>query len=370
MVPISELASNPRQPTYRLIANGLRNQILTGQLVPGQQLPPKPKLMEIWQSSSFTIHTAVQTLIKEGWIESIRGAGTFVAPFKNRFACAGIYHGRDIFSQAQASFSRMLHTCLLKQLNALGKEALVFLDSRAENKQGTILPALADAIFHRRIQCLIAPTLNDVDARTLTRVNLPTAFTAHRSSAHQVDFDLQSLLRQSVRSLADQGCRSIGLISNAIAPFDINETENFNSFYPSFYDAVKRECLITREEWIRRPKQSLADADFERFGYDEFVKLWSLLEKPDGVIIYPEGMVRGASMAVLKLGVKVQEEMKFVLHRNAHNHFLCPFPAIWVISDEALIAAEFIKMIQRQFEGERVSPVLVPYSIESSDAFA
>lgn len=326
--------------------------------------------MKIWQSSSFTIHTAVQTLIKEGWIESIRGAGTFVAPFKNRFACAGIYHGRDIFSHAQASFSRALHTCVVNQLNALGKEALVFLDSRAENKQGTILPALADAIYHRRIQCLIAPTLNDVDARTLTRVNMPTAFTAHPSSSHQVDFDLNSLLSESVRTLAAQGCRSIGLISMAVAPHDAQIKDNFSTFYPSFYAAIRAEGLSTREEWIRKPQQYLTDAEFERFGYEEFIKLWGLAEKPDGVIVYPEGIVRGASMAILQLGVKVQEEMKFVFHRNAHSHFLCPFPATWVISDEALVAREFIKMIQRQFEGERVSPVLVPYSIESSDAFA
>ncbi len=311
----------------------------------------------------------MQALIKEGWIQSIRGAGTYVAPFQNRFACAGIYHGSDIFSQEHASFSRVLHTSLMDQLHALGKEALVFVDSRAENKQGTILPALAEAILHRRIQCLIAPTLNDVDVHTLARVNMPTAFTAHPTSSHQVNFDLDSFLWESVRSLARQGCRSIGMITNCLVPTDDKVKDRFDTFYPTFFEAVRSEGMVTREEWIRKPHSSREHRDFERFGYEEFINLWALPEKPDGVVVYPDAMVRGASMAILKAGVKVSEEMKFVFHRNAHIHFLCPFPATWVISDEALIAKEFIGMIQRQFDGQKVSPVLVPYSVESSESY-
>jgi hypothetical protein len=36
-----------------------------------------------------------------------------------------------------------------------------------------------------------------------------------------------------------------------------------------------------------------------------------------------------------------------------------------VISDEAQMAAELIRMIQRQFNGEKVSPVLVSHSFQS-----
>ena len=361
MEQLSDSAPKSRQPRYRRIADGLRKQIMAGELVPGQQLPSKGELMETWKSSSFTIHTAVQTLIKEGWIESIRGAGTYVAHFENRFNCAGIYHGSNIFAHEGASFSRVLHTSLLEQLHALGKDALVFVDSRPESKQGTILPQLSEAILHRRIQCLIAPTLNSVDLHALARVALPTAYGAFTASSHQVNFDLPSLLKDSVRQLALEGCRSVGLISNVVTPAIAKGA--WSDFYLSFQRAVHAEGMMTRVSWIREPLTEIDD--METYGYEEIKNLWALPTKPDGLIVYPDTLARGAIMAILKLGIQVPQQMKCVFHRNSRVRFLCPFPATWAISDEAQMAAELIRMIQRQFNGEKVSPVLVSHSFES-----
>jgi DNA-binding LacI/PurR family transcriptional regulator len=361
MEPLSDSAPKAKQPRYRRIADGLRTQIMSGELVPGQQLPSKGELMGTWNSSSFTIHTAVQTLIKEGWIESIRGAGTYVAHFENRFNCAGIYHGTNIFANEGASFSRVLHTSLLEQLHALGKDALVFVDSRPESKQGTILPQLKEAILHRRIQCLIAPTLNSIDFGSLARVSLPTAYGAFTASSHQVNFDLPSLLKDSVHQLALQGCRSVGLISNVVTP--LTKKGVYSDFYLSFQRAVQAEGLITRVSWIREPLTEISD--LESYGYQEIKNLWALPSKPDGLVIYPDALARGAIMAILKLGIQVPQQIRCVFHRNARVRFLCPFPATWAISDEAQMAAALIRMIQRQFNGEKVSPVMVSHSFES-----
>jgi hypothetical protein len=40
---------------------------------------------------------------------------------------------------------------------------------------------------------------------------------------------------------------------------------------------------------------------------------------------------------------------------------LYPFPVIWGISDEDLIACEIARSIERQFAGEKVAPLLLPY---------
>jgi DNA-binding LacI/PurR family transcriptional regulator len=363
MVPPSNSASKARQPQYRRIADGLRTQIMSGELVPGQQLPSKGELMGTWKSSSFTIHTAVQTLIKEGWVESIRGAGTYVAHFENRFNCAGIYHGINIFADEGASFSRVLHTSLLEQLHALGKDTLVFVDSRPENKQGTILPQLEEAILHRRIQCLIAPTLNSIDFGSLARISLPTAYGASTASSHQVNFDLASLLKDSVHQLALQGCRSVGLITNVVTPPAEAKKSVWSDFYLAFQRAVHAEGMMTRVCWMREPVTEITDP--ESHGYQEIKNLWSLPVKPDGLIVYPDVLARGAVMAILKLGIQVPQQLKCVFHRNSRVRFLCPFPATWAISDEAQMAAELIRMIQRQFNGEKVSPILVSHSFKS-----
>jgi hypothetical protein len=59
--------------------------------------------------------------------------------------------------------------------------------------------------------------------------------------------------------------------------------------------------------------------------------------------------------------------MKFVFHRNSRARLICPFPATWAISSEDLMAAELIGIIQKQFSGEKISPVFLPYSFESNE---
>jgi hypothetical protein len=40
-------------------------------------------------------------------------------------------------------------------------------------------------------------------------------------------------------------------------------------------------------------------------------------------------------------------------------------PATWAISDESQMATELIRMIQKQFDGEKISPMLIPHSFKS-----
>ena len=139
--------SGAKFATYRRIAESLRDQILNSEFTPGQRLPSKGKLMEEWHASSFTIHSALQTLIKEGWIQSVRGSGTYVAQPNDRFISAGIYHSRDICSESETPFARRVHVALLEKFRELGKSTQVFMDTRPTDDQTTLLPSLADAIF-------------------------------------------------------------------------------------------------------------------------------------------------------------------------------------------------------------------------------
>lgn len=65
-------------PLYRRIAEGLRQQIQSGELSPGGQLPPEDKLVDQFQASRNTIRDAVKFLISLGLVETRPGQGTFV----------------------------------------------------------------------------------------------------------------------------------------------------------------------------------------------------------------------------------------------------------------------------------------------------
>ena len=354
----TELVTKGQQPAHRRIFEGLRSQILTGKFVPGTQLPGTRELAVTWQTSIFTIHTALQALAKEGWIDRRPNAGTYIADPRNRFLCVGVYHGGDITLDTNTAFSRNLHFSLLNQLDQLGKKTQVFIDSRPEHTQDKILPDLAEAIQQRRIQCVIAPSVNRFDERYLARLPLPTAFLANLFSPNRVEFDLKNFFQGSVQRLAAEGCRSVGLMSNLDLPKD--EKDFNNNFYRCFRQALAEAGLVTREEWLRYP--AIYTNDFEAYGYHEFKDFWNLRTKPDGLIVYPDSAARGVITAVLEIGIRVvPPEIKFVFHRNAQARLLCPIPVTWAISDENEVAQSMIELIQRQFNGEKNSPILLPY---------
>lgn len=362
--PSIDLVIKGREPAHRRIFRELRNQIQSGKYAPGSRLPGTKELASQWRASVFTLHTALHALAKEGWIDRRPRAGTYIADPRSRFLCAGIYHASDI--TGASPFTRAVHFSLMERLERLKKDVQVFNDSRPPERQEQVFLPLAKAILHRRIQCLIAPTITPVDAPALARLALPTAFFANAMSENRVDFDKRDFFRGSARYLAAKGCRSAGVISHVVPTED--EQSPYRTFYPDFHDALKDHGLATQNEWMRHPNEPLQT--LAAYGYKEFKNLWNLPNKPDGLIVYPDSVAQGVVIAILELGIQVvPPRMKFVFHRNAHLDVLCPFPVMWGISDEDRLADGLIEVIQKQFAGEAVSPISLPFEFREERRF-
>lgn len=65
-------------PKYLQIANYIREQILTGDFAPGSEVPSERQLAETWRVARPTAGRALETLRREGLVESRQGSGTFV----------------------------------------------------------------------------------------------------------------------------------------------------------------------------------------------------------------------------------------------------------------------------------------------------
>jgi GntR family transcriptional regulator len=65
-------------PKYRAIADELRQQIESGQLAPGSQLPTEIELQDRFSASRNTIRDAVKSLVSRGLVVTRAGQGTFV----------------------------------------------------------------------------------------------------------------------------------------------------------------------------------------------------------------------------------------------------------------------------------------------------
>jgi DNA-binding LacI/PurR family transcriptional regulator len=342
---------------YQRIAVSLREDILSGKYPPGSLLPSTEDFATALGTSYYTVHTALKHLDKEGWVKRLQGHGTYVAEPEKRFLHAGIYHSLDIFSDEEAFFQRRLNSALVAKLHELGKTTQLIVDSRPEEEQTTIFPPLAEAMFQRRIHCVIAPNVNSKGLPILTRLSMPFAMMHAQARKPGVNFDTAGFLRGSIQRLVEQGCRTIGFITNV---------PQLDGDFREFTREMRAAGLETRDEWMIQPPEfqpRLVD-----YGYRAFRQLWKSARRPDGLLVYPDTVARGVVPAILKEGVRVPDELKVVLHRNAHVNILCPFPVTWAVSDEHAAAEGLVLSIQKQFEGEKPLGVVVPYTFEYDDA--
>jgi DNA-binding GntR family transcriptional regulator len=64
---------------WETLAAHIRQQIESGELRPGDQLPSTSKLKAEHRVSDSVIRFAMHSLRSEGWVESVHGVGVFVA---------------------------------------------------------------------------------------------------------------------------------------------------------------------------------------------------------------------------------------------------------------------------------------------------
>src|SRR6187399_2493087 len=77
-LPLVELAPSNPVPLYEQLYLALREQILGGHLPQGARLASTRRLADYLAVSRFTVVTALERLLAEGYLEARRGSGTFV----------------------------------------------------------------------------------------------------------------------------------------------------------------------------------------------------------------------------------------------------------------------------------------------------
>ncbi len=351
---------------HRVIADKLRSQILIGSLAPGTELPSTTKLAAIWKTSKSTAHTALSNLVKEGLLERNHGSATHVSHRPHKLERVGIYYDSPcVWTDEERVFIRSIQRQLEAKLAEQGIKISVFVDRRPEASQRPVLPELSKAVAYRQIQGLIIPTVNGFNLPGLMELSLPLSIlTGSPDVGSRMVIDDKRIFADIFQRLAQKKCRSVGLISSLQTRPDLSGSSYELCFTAHFLEEAKRHRMRTRDEWIRVPREYVLEKGI--YGFKEFHNLWSLPEHPEAVLVYPDMVVRGVITAALQLGAHRSEKVTFCFHRNAHVEVLCPFPALWSITDEAKIADALIDLVRCQYEGKPVSPALVPSAFEES----
>ncbi|MDD2556623.1 MAG: GntR family transcriptional regulator [Syntrophaceticus sp.] len=73
------ISNSSQEPLYEQIASQIKNQIILGELKPGDALPSIRNLAKELQISVITTKRAYHELEKDGFIETVGGKGSFVS---------------------------------------------------------------------------------------------------------------------------------------------------------------------------------------------------------------------------------------------------------------------------------------------------
>lgn len=353
-------------PAYQRICDHLRGLIASGEMPYGTRLPSVQVLATQYGTSVFTIQNALAPLVREGLLESAPRRGTFVRSRPGELRSVGVYFGRSFWAGAEMAFYRELDQQLARELQSDGIRKFTWIDARSDSEQAEPFPDLVAAVENRAIQGLIVANVNPIEMAWLESLPVSlSAFSSHPIPA-RVGLDTRQMMNAAVSDLKRQGCRSVGLIfpRPMWGPEDSDHVPDVISAFPDFRQAAASEGMEIRDEWIRTPPRHLPSREYPEFGRREFLALWKRDERPDGLIVYPDNIVTGVSMAILEERVSVPEELKLVLHRNEGVDFLCPLVATWLVTSVRQVALALVQQLRSQLDGKNVAPIYLPYMIE------
>lgn len=342
-----------------------RSLILSGKLESGARLPATKELAQLWGVGHMTVQNALVPLVKEGLLIRRPKAGTFVRRREEKLTCVGIYYPEDTFGRSL--FLQSLHAALKAEMNAQGIETDVWVDPRPHAQRGTPWSPFARAAEQREFQASIIPQTDQLLSPWLTKLSVPTAFFTTPDIPNAVGVDMLQFAELSLQALARQGCRSIGAILPLATTSAGRESgDPSRGFFERFGEVAQQLGLTTKNQWMRLLPDDAAPTggSQESFGYEQFRELWGQSEKPDGLVVWPDTVARGAIMAMLEQQVRVPAELKLALHKNEAVDLLCPMPATFLVSSERQIAQALIQQVQKQFRGETCEPIILGFTVQ------
>jgi DNA-binding LacI/PurR family transcriptional regulator len=347
---MNDVSSVAPEAAHQVITRALRDRILGGDLPPGTKLPNVTQLAAQFETSTFTVQTALAPLVRDGLLERKRRVGTIVKHNAAVLTCAGIYCGRGLMGDHRFDFYRELLKQIQDQLAGCNVRTELFMDMRPTDEHTRPLPALVRAVERNEVQGLIV-ALGDFRCEPWLR-QLPVAksFATCNLDLNPVGPDVDQMFVLALTRLRERGCRTVGMISSVHIPADTMHP--FFRMVVTYTDLVADLGLKTTAPWVF----TLSDPEVshEQHGYAAFHDLWRRPERPDGLLVYHDAAARGVMTAALELGVRVPEDIKMVFQHSTGVDWTCPLGVDWVETDVTAWAAAMIEQVRRQKAGETI----------------
>ncbi len=333
--------------------------ILNGEIPPGTRLPSNRELAASWGTSCSTIQKALNKMVAAGLVERTPRRGTFVRHKSSR-AFVGILLGPSLIDES-ASHYRLLNSALSRQLDS------EFLSCRTYDNLGTKNPAELDAVIARlkmdqksfdfRGFVCIAAVPDAVPIDELIPQDTPRAVLDLYQPDNDILFDAHDFGVEIANAVYNQGARHICWFSYSKSHID--------AFRAIKDEAQRRGLPAPTLNTLKAPCQS----EFERTAYRDALALIEA-EKgkgrlPDAIILPDDIVARGFVFALLKLGLRVPEDIKLAVLGNEGSRIYYSVPVVRYNYPIEAVGSELAGMLKLRMANKKVSdtPIVVKGAI-------
>ena len=307
-----------RKPLFEQIASVLRKEILAHRK-PGERIETTAGLAERFQVSKLTISQALVVLNKEGLVESRKGSGVYIKEREeNRHV--GILMDHDLSDPRLSFFYVRVSQQLRDFFRSHGYRFRLYAGHTAAAE---VTPTLSCTEFVEAAQTNqllgVAVVLGAKHAEWIKPAVLnKVPVVGPPEYECGVQSDGLEMVRQGVEQLVKAGRRKLAFMA-------WQEEKTGLSWVQEFKASLRKAGVPVRDEWIcHKVHPSRPGA-----GWEEFREIWlSSEEKPDGLLVTDDLLMREATAAICERRVHVPEQLMIVTHANRGSGIHYPFP-VW-----------------------------------------
>lgn len=355
------------KPVHQQIADLLRQEIIAN-YKSGHRLPSGGKLGKRFGVSHTTIHNALAELIREGFIESRHGSGTFVTGRTDKRHIA-VYMEKDIADPRCSYFYRRCMQQLRHFFERRDMPVRLYVGSapfgpRCEEPDEPTCREFLEAVKNNQIKAVAA-----VNARPhpswinpLKERGVPVV--GDMNHQYGIHLDYRNIIHEAVAYLLNQGRQRVALL----AANDPDDPPQRYRYLPKYFEQeMEQRGLKSNPSWIRWDLHPVSPTA----GWCEFREIWTTGRiKPDGLIITDDFLYQSASQAIMELGINVPEQLKIISLCNKGSGMFQPVPVSLIQIDPDEAASKMGQMLLKRMNGEPIKPGCELLSFEWVDSAA
>jgi DNA-binding LacI/PurR family transcriptional regulator len=300
----SHSPSSDQSKTWR-ITKAIRQQLVNGDIEPGQKLPTYDQLEEEYQVSRATLRQVINTLKQEGLVHTAGRSGMFAAQnpsYMNRY---GI-----VFPSVEHAIPRFWSTINLSVIELQMEHPVQFSVYQNVNGQtGTMAyRQLMEDMQNQKLAGLFlisAEDFVDHSPELLSEKTTPKLAVCHvpfGENVHDLQLDMGNWHRRAMRYLSEQGCKRIGLLKHR----GVECVDFARARAHELGLELRDEDVMTIDCHQPQPAQQMI----------RLLMKQSAKDRPDGLVIADDNFMEHVCAGLVEADVKVGKDVHVVAHCN------------------------------------------------------